>query len=495
MKKESKRQNSFKLFWNAIKGSGRDIWTSLQVILAITIALAVVFYFCEHSAQPEEYGFFQSIWWAVLRYIGDPGKFAQVAPVTLGGRIIAMLIGILGILIFAIPAGVIGARFRKAIDDDKRKCELEDYRKRMKKSFRRFANRSLRTYLDALPDKGGEKFKKLNFVPSSRTISRMQVRQSLDIKDVMDVCHEFSEFRLKNLAQAVPTEEEPADRLVVEHFPINTEYGCCINRGSKVTIFSTSSQAELGIGWFTYYLAKFGGFNYISKDIEVDPDEFDSFFNIDDEPLCDKKKKSEWKETINGETVKENNSFNVLTSVDEALKIIEQKEMSRKDFFEHINGLLNGNDSWLISINAIDKTQENPNDFVFTDMTRDKKLSSIIDEEAYKGLYETLSCILKKELELESSLRPQRYPLLKKNIAFFLREKQGFNGNAFTLRLSSKLINLDSRKLIVAYLMAKTISERLDDNRGMQDFDVKDFGMTGFGYQLPENALPKNNNN
>ena len=491
MKTESKRANSFKLFWNAIKGSGRDIWTSLQVILAITIVLAVIFYFFEHQAQPEEYGFFQSIWWALLRYIGDPGKFAQVAPVTLVGRIIAMLIGILGILIFAIPAGVIGARFRKAIDDDKRKNELNDYRKRMTKSFRRVSNRTFRTYLDSLPDKGGENFKQLNFVPSCKTISGLQVHKGLDTKDVMDVCREFDEFRLKNLAQALPTEEEPTDRLVVEHFPINRDYGCCINRGSNVTIFSTSSHAELGAGWFTYYLAKFGGFNYISKDIEVDPDEMDSYFNITKFPLCDKKNREEWKDIKNGVTIIDENAFNALTSIDDAFNILEKKEMSRKIFLEDMTDLLKSEDSWLIAINAIDVNSQNQNDFVFTDKTKDQKLSSIIDEEKYQALYKKMVEVTSKELELKSELRPQRYPLLQKNIAFYLRDKHGFNGNAFALRISSKLINLDLRKLVAAYLMAKVISEQLDNNRGMRDYDRKDFETTGFGYQI----LEENNNN
>ena len=74
-KENSKRTNSFKLFWDAIRGSGPDIWVSLQVLIAITLVLAIIFWFSEHWAQPEEYGFFQSILWAFTRYIGDPGKF------------------------------------------------------------------------------------------------------------------------------------------------------------------------------------------------------------------------------------------------------------------------------------------------------------------------------------------------------------------------------------------------------------------------------------
>ena len=40
---------------------------------------------------------------------------------------------------------------------------------------------------------------------------------------------------------------------------------------------AAGSVAEIGTGWFAYYLAKFGGFNFISKEIEVDPLEPDSY--------------------------------------------------------------------------------------------------------------------------------------------------------------------------------------------------------------------------
>ena len=253
-----------------------------------------------------------------------------------------------------------------------------------------------------------------------------------------------------------------------------------------MTIFSTSSHAELGTGWFTYYLAKFGGFNYISKDIEVDPDETDSYFNFDEKPYCDKKDKEYWEEIKNGDRKAEEDGFNVMTSVKEAIEILEKKEKSREAFFDDMKKLIKSDDSWLISINAIDAFSQNSNDFVFTDMTRDQKLSSVLDEERYQALYKKLSEVLSNELELKSTLRPQRYPLLKKNIAFVLRDQLGFKGNAFALRISSKLMNLNPRKLIAAYLMAIVISEQLDGNRGMRDYDKKDFETTGFGYQILE---------
>ena len=67
-------------------------------------------------------------------------------------------------------------------------------------------------------------------------------------------------------------DEYPNARLAVEHFEVNTPYGCCIDRNSNVTIVSPSCIADPVIGYFAYYLAKIGGFNYLSRELgEVRP--------------------------------------------------------------------------------------------------------------------------------------------------------------------------------------------------------------------------------
>ncbi|MDR9824510.1 hypothetical protein RCJ22_02680, partial [Vibrio sp. FNV 38] len=98
--------------------------------------------------------------------------------------------------------------------------------------------------------------------------------------DIIETCNAFGEFRIKNMTAALGDEELAADRFVVEHFPLNRKYGCCVTRQSKVTVVCPTSWDEVGIGWFAYYLAKMGGFNYISKEVEADMSEPDSFFNL-----------------------------------------------------------------------------------------------------------------------------------------------------------------------------------------------------------------------
>lgn len=74
--------------------------------------------------------------------------------------------------------------------------------------------------------------------------------------------------------------------MVVENFYKNRDYGCCIDRNSQITIVSTSSFTEAATGHFAYYLAKIGGFNFVSKEVEVNPDSPVTYYNISSIDAC-----------------------------------------------------------------------------------------------------------------------------------------------------------------------------------------------------------------
>ena len=74
----------------------------------------------ENEAQPEKYSSItESIWWATisLTTVG----YGDVYPVTLGGKIFATLISLVGIGIVAIPTGIISASFVEQINKKKKK--------------------------------------------------------------------------------------------------------------------------------------------------------------------------------------------------------------------------------------------------------------------------------------------------------------------------------------------------------------------------------------
>ena len=120
----SKSSNAFVIFGEALNASKEGLWVSLQILIIITVILATVFYFAEVSIKSPKYNYGKSLLWAFTRYIGDPGDLARVRPRTITGRLIATCIGILGILIVAVPAGILGSGFSTAIENQKIKDRI-----------------------------------------------------------------------------------------------------------------------------------------------------------------------------------------------------------------------------------------------------------------------------------------------------------------------------------------------------------------------------------
>ena len=68
----------------------------------------------EHEAQPEKFSSItESIWWSTIS-LATVG-YGDVYPVTVGGKIFASIISLVGIGIVAIPTGVISASFVEEI--------------------------------------------------------------------------------------------------------------------------------------------------------------------------------------------------------------------------------------------------------------------------------------------------------------------------------------------------------------------------------------------
>lgn len=456
--------SGLRLFKTAFVNTRRQIYVSGIFLIAITFVLTVIMYLAENRVQPD-FSFWDAFIWPYEKYVGDPAEIGE-APVTIIGKIIGTLVGIMGVAIFAVPAGLIGSGLTDAMDEEKRDKELNGFRRRMQKAFRRNSNKSLREYLNSLPGGGGEQFKTMNIVPQRVPIAKMQVRQGLDMKDIIDTCNKFEELRLKNLADAHSDEESSEDRFVVEHFPLNTKYGCFVPRQSKVTIVCTSSFDEVGIGWFTYYLAKFGGFNYLSKEIEVDTDELDSFYNLSPEPLYDKKPISAYDKKKDKE----------------AYETLIKKQENRDEFLKDLNEVVTSQDSWVIIFTEHLKNSINQVDFHLAESLKDGSQSTICDQHQYAQFCDAFVSMAKSEFGFETALHSTRYPLLKKNLGYTIREKHP-DSNVFVLRPSSDLMNFDDRKLVIAFRMAQLISKQLDGSKGITDEDVKDLKETGFGYQ------------
>ncbi len=243
---------AFRLLGNAIAHKREELLLSLGSLAVITFMLSLVMFYVEHAANPKQYANgMDSMVWAFMQYIGDPGGFAGNPPETFVGRVVSCLVGVMGIAVFAVPAGLIGSGFIEEVENNQKKKANKQNAESIRRSFQRVRCR----------------YTLFQIVPINHTIPQLQVYTRLNIEEILDAIDSCNDLRLVNLARSMNVEDMPADQLAVEHFTLNRPYGCCINRGSKVTIVVTSSYMETGMGNFGYYLAKIGGFNYISREI------------------------------------------------------------------------------------------------------------------------------------------------------------------------------------------------------------------------------------
>ena len=287
----------------------------------------------------------------------------------------------------------------------------------------------------------------------------------MGITDIIDVCNDFPEFLLKNLAEDISEEEKPEDRLVVEHYPLNRSYGYCTNRGSKVTIVCPTGTTEAGISWFSYYLAKMGGFNYICKELEVDLSETDSFYNMTDEPTYDGKPASAYSPKDK-----------------EAWAVIQEKKAFREDFLNDLREITQTEGAWVVLVPLHVKTSINTFDFHFSHARKDGSQPMVNDLAAYQRFFDDFSAVMQNELGLSSAMPSPRYPVIKNNLGYRIR-KDNPSANVFVLRPSSELLNFLSCDMLAAYKWAQLLSKHFDNARGMADADWKDFKQKVFGYE------------
>ena len=454
------------LFAKAFRATYQQIWVSGIILLLVTVVFAIALFFAEHSVNTG-YTFWDALIWTFVKYVEDPADIVS-PPVTVLGQVIGTLVGVLGVAIFAVPAGLIGSGLMEAMDENKREKELDEYYDRVRKTFRRNENKALRIYLNSLSDKGAENITRFNFVPQHTPVTRLQIRQGMDMKDIFEVCRRYPDLLLKNLADANGNAAD--EQFVVEMFPKNRPYGCCINRDSKVTIVCPRGYSRVGIGWYGYYLSKLGGFNYVCKSIEVDPNELDSYYNLSDEPLYNRVPSSEY-------TRKDT----------EALKMLEKKKKSRAAYFGDIKALADKKDSWVIILADHQKNEENTFDLHFASALKDGSQSTVKDTVTYEALYKTLSTAVADEFGLICTPKSERYPLKKKNAAYHLQRIR-LQGNIFVLRLSTQLVNFEENKVVVAMRIAQVVSRQFDEGKGICADDVKDFATPAFGFAEKDEA-------
>ena len=251
------------------------------------------------------------------------------------------------------------------------------------------------------------------------------MRMSVD--DILDAIDASDEFRLVNLASTRNAEEHPEDRLAVEHFHKNRSYGCFINRGSKVTIVSPSSMVDAVIGNFAYYVAKIGGFNFISRETgAMRP--YESFFLVS--------------------------------------KPYDTENL--REFLDDLNSLATDNDSWTFTLLAASGGFEPvyPTQFHFTyggkkgDESYNGEHLTIHDIPKFDALYQEVSSVMEEQYGLKSDRQRYHGTTTAKVLPRHLAHSDEVN--SVMLRIAWSVVCWDMRRIQIAKTLADTIAKHME---------------------------------
>ncbi|MFP4133599.1 MAG: ion transporter [Halothece sp.] len=112
--------DSLKILGRVLRLKQEELLLSLFVLSILLAVASSMIYFAEHEAQPEAFSSIpEAMWWGTitLTTVG----YGDVYPVTLVGRILGAVLAILGIGLFALPAGILASGFSEELQARKEK--------------------------------------------------------------------------------------------------------------------------------------------------------------------------------------------------------------------------------------------------------------------------------------------------------------------------------------------------------------------------------------
>ena len=418
---------AFSILSRAIKAKREEMVVSLQFLAIVTLILSFILFFVEHNAQPEVYdNGWKSVVWSFAQYIGDPGAFADTPPITLIGRLIACVIGILGIAIFAVPAGLIGSAFTEVMDEDSITEE------QIMNSHR------INEFMLVKSIKRAGVF----FPAKNMSIGDLQLELGLTDAEIIKAVSNSKNLRLKNLANAISSGPK-ADMIVVNQFYVNTLYGSNIDRGSSVTIVNPLGRGDNGLSFFDWHIAQLGGFNYVANELfsrtHSDVDYRCNFYTVD-----------------------------------------EPNNPSFKAFIDDIT-YGKGKNDWIIVIAGEQIVKNSPYDFHF-ELGGDRGETSFDFDDCIpwnrslaKQLYEDFSKTIEETVQLKTDLHTVQPKVAEKNLARYLKTQT--EANVLLLTTSYDLMvfkkNVYEAIMNVAKVLSRNLETRKPQGLHLEEYSVR----------------------
>lgn len=114
--------NASRVISNVFKSKKEELILSMVIIIFLIVIASSVMYYVEHDAQPDKFSSIpETMWWSVatLTTVG----YGDAFPITGLGKFLTACISILGIGMFALPAGILASGFSDELKKIKKEQE------------------------------------------------------------------------------------------------------------------------------------------------------------------------------------------------------------------------------------------------------------------------------------------------------------------------------------------------------------------------------------
>jgi len=108
--KFARYSRGLRILLRVLQDRREELFAALGMLLALLVLSSSVVYYAERHAQPEAFSNIpETMWWAIatLTTVG----YGDVYPITTLGRIFGAVVAVSGLLLLALPTGIVGAGF------------------------------------------------------------------------------------------------------------------------------------------------------------------------------------------------------------------------------------------------------------------------------------------------------------------------------------------------------------------------------------------------
>ncbi len=244
--------NHHNLLLRAIKNKKHELIISMQVVLTLTLILSAILYFSEKDKSDNFSNIVEAFLWSISKLISGIAGYGDYVPVSVFGKFIGTLVGILTIAVFAVPTGIIASGFVEEIDHQKEQEELKNQEEKLISAFSEKRVPLLGIFLRR----------------GALNLQAVEVKLNISKSELIKIIRSNNQFRLRS--KALFGDHSLIDSTFVEYFDVNTSYGFKSDNNSKITIVSTDSFGEQSVGYFAYCLSKKLNSNFLSNEFYGD---------------------------------------------------------------------------------------------------------------------------------------------------------------------------------------------------------------------------------